>query len=217
MHAHAHMRVYACFSLFLGRHTSPGYRRVGDKIEDCVAHFDVGPSFYGGLWPRQSLPKKPGTSSTSDQVINMKKDIADLRDLISSNSISIDAFIFPSLGKSGAWCIQHLPGDVDQALFCIDAPSLLHGIGRKFSPNEDTRESLYQNKKDGIPAFALTLHSSFSNVLPEILGKSIAVSVEDNGLLMTCAKTYKDWFCNENGVNTSVETQILSGLEHQRL
>jgi hypothetical protein len=30
---------------FLGRHTSPGSGRVGDKIEDCVARFDVGPRF----------------------------------------------------------------------------------------------------------------------------------------------------------------------------
>jgi hypothetical protein len=53
-------------------------------------------------------------------------------------------------------------------------------------------------------------------VLPEILGKSITVGVKDNGLLLPCAKTYKDWFCNENWVNTGVKTQILSGLEHQR-
>jgi hypothetical protein len=52
-------------------------------------------------------------------------------------------------------------------------------------------------------------------VLPEILGKSITIGIEDNGLLLPCAKTYKDWFCNEKGVNTGVKTQILSGLEHQ--
>jgi hypothetical protein len=80
----------------------------------------------------------------------------------------------------------------------------------------DTRESLYQNKKAGILSFALTLHSSFSTVLPEILGKSNTVGVEYNGMLLPCAKPYKDWFCNENGVNTGVKTQILSGLEHQR-
>jgi hypothetical protein len=179
---------------FLGRHTSPGSGRVGDKIEDCVARFDMGPIFPGGLWPQRSLPEQPGTTSTSDQVINMKKDIADLRDRISSNSVSIDSFIFPSLGKNVAWCIQHLPGDVDQALVCLDAPSLLHGIGREFLSNQDTRESLYQNKKAGISSFALTLHSSFSTVLPEILGKNITVDVEDNGLLLPCTKTYKDWF-----------------------
>jgi hypothetical protein len=67
--------------------------------------------------------------------------------------------------------------DVDQALVRLDDPSLLHGIGREFSSNQDTRESLYQNKKAGISSFALTLHSSFSTVLPEILGKSITVGV----------------------------------------
>jgi hypothetical protein len=108
-----------------------------------------------------------------------------------------------------------MPGDVDQALICLDAPSLLHGIGREFSSNQDTRESPYQSKKAGISSFTLTLHSSFSTVLPEILGKSNTVGVKDNGLLLPCAKTCKDWFCNENGVNTGVKTQILSGLEHQ--
>jgi hypothetical protein len=173
----------------LGRHTSPGSGRVGDKIEDCVAHFDVGPSLPGCVWHQRSLPEKPGTSSTSDQVINMKKDIADLRNRISSNSVSIDSFIFPSLGKTVAWCIHHLPGDADQALFCLDAPSLLRGICRKLSSNQDTRESLYQKKKAGISSFALTLHSSLSTVLPEILGKSITVGVKYIGLLLPCAKT----------------------------
>jgi hypothetical protein len=193
---------------FLGRHTSPGSGRVGDNIEDCVARFDVGPSLPDGVWPQPSLTEQPGTTSTSDQVINMKKDIADLRDRISSNSVSIDSFIFSSLEKTVAWCIQNLLGDVDQSLVCLDAPSLLHGIGREFSSNQDTRESLYQNKTAGISSFALTLHSSFSTVLTEILGKSITVGVEDNSLLLPCTKTYKDWFCNENGVNTGVQTQI---------
>jgi hypothetical protein len=120
--------------------------------------------------------------------------------------VSIDSFIFPSLTKTVAWCVKHLPGDVVQALICFDAPSLLHGIGREFSSNQDTRESRYQNKKAGISSFALTLHSSFSTFLPEILGKSNTIGVEDNMLLLTCAKTYKDWFCNENGVNTGVKT-----------
>jgi hypothetical protein len=87
---------------FLGRHTSPGSRRVGDKIEDCVARFDVGPSLPGSVWSQQSFPEQPGANSPSDQVINMKKEIADLCDRISSNSVSIDSFIFPSLGKTVA-------------------------------------------------------------------------------------------------------------------
>jgi hypothetical protein len=32
---------------FLGRHTSPGSGRVGDKIEDCVARSNIGPSLPG--------------------------------------------------------------------------------------------------------------------------------------------------------------------------
>jgi hypothetical protein len=149
------------------------------------------------------------------QLINLQKEIADLRDQILNKLVAIDSFIFPSLSKTVAWCVQHLPGDVGQALIFVDAPYLLHVIGREFSSNQDTRESLYQNKKAGISSFALTLHSSISTVLPDILGKSNTVRVEDNGLLLPCAKTYKDWFCNENGANTGFKTQIMSGLEHQ--
>jgi hypothetical protein len=76
--------------------------------------------------------------------------------------------------------------------------------------------SFRERAKAGISSFVLTLNSRFSTVLPEILGKSNTVGVEDNGLVLPCAKTYKEWFCNENGVNTGVKTHILSGLEHQR-
>jgi hypothetical protein len=87
---------------------------------------------------------------------------------------------------------------------------------RGFPPIKTQGNLFTQNKKAGVSDFALTLHSSFITVLPEILGKSNTVDVEENGLLLQCAKTYKYLFCNENGVNTGVKTQILSGLEHQR-
>jgi hypothetical protein len=43
--------------------------------------------------------------------------------------------------------------------------------------------------KAGISSFSLTLHLSFSTVLPEILGKSNTFGVADNGFLVPCAKT----------------------------
>jgi hypothetical protein len=135
---------------FLGRHTNPGSRRVGDKIEAYVARFDIGPSLPGGLWTQRTISEQAGPPLTSDQGISMQKEIADLRDRISSNSVSIDSFIFPSLIKTVAWYIQNLPGDVDHVIICLDAPSLIHGIGREFSSNQDTMESLYQNKKAGV-------------------------------------------------------------------
>lgn len=101
-------------------------------------------------------------------------------------------------------------------LILLDAPSLLYGIGRELYSNQYTQELLYHNKKAGISLFVLTFHSSVSTVLPETLGKSNIVGVEDNGILLHCAKMYIDWFCNENGVNTGVKPQILSGLEYQR-
>jgi hypothetical protein len=41
---------------FLGRHTSPGSRRVGDRIEHYVARFNIGPSLPGGVWSQRSFP-----------------------------------------------------------------------------------------------------------------------------------------------------------------
>jgi hypothetical protein len=100
---------------FLGRHTSPGSGRIGDKIEVCVARSDIGPSLPGGIWPQQSNQEPAESPLGSDRVLNLQKEIANLHDQISSNSVSIDSFIFPSLSKTVYWYIQHLPGDVDQA------------------------------------------------------------------------------------------------------
>jgi hypothetical protein len=174
---------------FLGRHTSPGSGRVGDNIEDCVDRSDIGSSLPGDPWTHRANSDQSASTLASAKVLNLQKEIADLRDRISSNSVPIDSFILPSLSKKVAWCVQHLPGDVDEALICMDDPSFLHGIGRELSSNQDTRESLYQNKKAGISSFSLTLHSSFSTVLPEIIGKVNNVGFEYNGLLLPRAKT----------------------------
>jgi hypothetical protein len=108
---------------FLGRHTSPGSGRVGDKIEDCVARFNVVPSLPGGVWSQRSFPEQPGATSPSDQVINMKKEIADLRDRISSNSVSIDSFIFISLER-----LLHVVSNTSLATWIklLSALTLLH-------------------------------------------------------------------------------------------
>jgi hypothetical protein len=68
----------------------------------------------------------------------------------------------------------------------------------------DTQETLYQNKKAGIYSFALTLHSSFSTVLPEILGKN-NWGLENNSLFIPCDKNYKEWFCNDDGILNGVK------------
>jgi hypothetical protein len=81
----------------LGRHTSPGSGRVGDKIEDCVARSDIGSIFPGDPWPHLANSDQYVSHLASDQVLHLQKEIADLRDRISSNSVSIDSFIFPSL------------------------------------------------------------------------------------------------------------------------
>jgi hypothetical protein len=52
-------------------------------------------------------------------------------------------------------------------------------------------------------------------VLPEILGKNVTVGANESGLLLPCAKTYKDLFCNDNGVMNGVKPQILEGIANQ--
>jgi hypothetical protein len=186
---------------FMGCHTSPESGRVCYNIEDCVAPSSSGPSLPRGQWAQVGTLDQAPPYLASAKVLNLQKKIADLLDRISSKHVSIDSFIFLSLLKMVDLCIQHLSGDVGQALICLDAPSLIHCIGREFSSNQDTRESLYQNKKADISYVALTLHSSVSTVLLEILGNSNIVGVKDTGLLMPCAKTYKYWSCSENGVS----------------
>jgi hypothetical protein len=65
---------------FLGRHTSPGSGRVGDKIEDSVARSNIGPILQGGLWPQQANYEQAEPPFASGKVLNLQKEIADLRD-----------------------------------------------------------------------------------------------------------------------------------------
>jgi hypothetical protein len=107
---------------FMGRHTSPGSGRVGDNIEDCVARADTGPSLYVGPWPQHGTLDQVHTHLASAQVLNLQKDISDLRDRILSKYVSIDSFIFPSLSETVVWCIQHMPGDfnfIGRSLFAL--------------------------------------------------------------------------------------------------
>jgi hypothetical protein len=74
---------------------------------------------------------------------------------------------------------------------------------------------LYQNKQAGISSFALTLHSSFSTFIPEILGKN-GMGAEYNNLLFPCTKTYNEWFFNDDGVMTRAKPRIMSGIAYHR-
>jgi hypothetical protein len=65
---------------FLGRHTSPGSGRVGDKIKYCVARSNIGPSLPGGPWPQRAKYDQYASPLASGQVLNLQKEIADLRD-----------------------------------------------------------------------------------------------------------------------------------------
>jgi hypothetical protein len=128
------------------------------------------------------------TGASSAALQSLIKDVPDLREKSrAARSLLITTLCPPRLAL---WVTHHLSSEPDQALVCLDAPTLLHNIFREFSANPETHEALYQNKKAGIYNFTLTLHSSPDTVLPEILGKSTMVGAEDTGLLLPCAKSY---------------------------
>jgi hypothetical protein len=83
-------------------------------------------------------------------------------------------------------------------------------LTKSFQPN-NTPARLYT--KTGRRAFQTLLSpcTPFS-VFPDIIGKNVTVGAEDNDILLTCAKTYKDWFYNDNGTMTGVKPHFLEGI-----
>jgi hypothetical protein len=109
-----------------------------------------------------------------------------------------------------------LPSDADQALICLDVVALLHSIGCDFATIDETRNTMFQNKRAGVSTMALTVASSFHTVLPQIMGrKKGSLTGEDSGLVLPCASKYAEWFDNSTGVTTGVRARIEEGLSTQ--
>jgi hypothetical protein len=98
----------------------------------------------------------------------------------------------------------------------VDVVVLLHSIGREFATTEETRDTLYQNKRAGVSTMAITVSSSFQTVLPQIMGKGSRTTGEDSGLTLPCATKYSEWFDNSEGIPTGIKPRILEGLATQR-
>jgi hypothetical protein len=120
----AHLGVYhACQGL------DPECRQYLTHVLDLsMKYTSTGAGSVGDLFT-DALESPPAAAA---QLINLREDIADIRDRLPSKSITINYYIPPSLLKNLAWCSHHLPSEFDQALVCLDAPTLLHSIGREF-------------------------------------------------------------------------------------
>ena len=162
----------------------------------------------GPNWAPRSLGP-PGDLAALD------KEVQELKARMSSKSVTIDTFTFPTLAGTRAWATANLPSSPNQANLCLDVVALLHSIGRSFASVEDSRAEIYQNQKAGVSTMALTVASSFHTVLPQILGKHRNSLGEDVGLLLPCASKYSEWFDNSSGIPTGIKPRILEGLSTQ--
>jgi hypothetical protein len=96
----------------------------------------------------------------------------------------------PPRAGTTKWVVANLPSASEKALICVDVVSLLHSIVREFATIDETRDTLYQNKRAGVSTMAITVSSSFQTVLPQIMGKSSRAGGEDSGLTLPCAAKY---------------------------
>jgi hypothetical protein len=118
--------------------TTPGSGRVGDVLDH-------------GLLAASRCFGDPVDGVPAVGLANLAKEVAELRD--SSKDVTIDNFTSALLSYTVEWVTHNFPSDPDQALVCLDAPTLLHIIGKYCSTNQNTREALYQSTKAGISKF----------------------------------------------------------------
>jgi hypothetical protein len=124
---------WQCVLGFFVWHTTHGSGTVGDALEQ--APFE------------ENSPLTPVLVAPPAFLQNLIKDMADLRDRISSRAVTITP---PHFNYTIDWVTHHLPSGPDQALVWLEDPTLLHITGCEFSTNLDTRYALYHNKKAGI-------------------------------------------------------------------
>jgi hypothetical protein len=168
-----------------------------------------GPSLTNSLSGGRPAMTTPGSLST------LEAQVLDLKARMSSMSVTIKDFTFPTLKGTCAWATANLPSSNDQACVCVDVVVLLHSIGRAFESVDETRDTMCQNRRAGVSTMALTVASSFNTVLPQIMGKSRNPTGQDSGLVLPCAAKYSDWFDNSTGIPTGTKQQIVEGLETQ--
>jgi hypothetical protein len=191
---------------FFSRHTSPQSSTIGDNIDTALAS-SAGAG--GGDLIVNQLRHHGAVVGT------IQNEMHDLRDRLVSSCVTMGNLVFPNLEFTTKWTTLELPQDHDAALICVDAVTLYHSSGTEFATTSETRDQIYQNKKAGLSTLSLVLHSSFQNSLPQVLGSNNLVGGEDKGVLLPCAKTYSEWYSDNEGMVSGVKPLIEEGLKTQ--
>jgi hypothetical protein len=189
-----------------GTHLLTHSSTIGDKI-------DAGLTSSAGAGGGDLLGNQ--ISSYGTAVGTLQKEMQDLRDRLVSTCVTMGNLVFPTLEFTIKWTTLELPQDPDAALICVDAVTLFHSIGTEFATTSKTRDQIYQNKKAGLSTLSLVLHSSFQTSLPQVLGSKKLVGGEDKGILPPCAKTYSEWYSDNEGIISGAKPLIEEALKTQ--
>jgi hypothetical protein len=158
----------------------------------------------------------PSQNEAKGTLATVEAQVLDLQARLESKAVTIENFTFPTLAGTTKWAVANLPSSSEKALVCVDVVALLHSIGREFATVDETRDTMYQNKRAGVSSMAITVSSSFQTVLPQIMGKASKSNGEDTGLTLPCASKYSEWFDNSVGMATGVKPRIQDGLATQK-
>jgi hypothetical protein len=175
-----------------------------------------GPPSLAGTLRGTASSSSSGAQPPSGVLASILVQLDGLEARLDSKGVTIGNYTFRTLTDTTKWATANLPSAPDKSLLCVDVVSLLHSIGREFATTEETRDTVYQNKRAGVSTMAITLSSSFASTLPQIMGRSSKSSGEDSGLALPCASTYKEWSDNSVGIATGIKPRILEGLETQK-
>jgi hypothetical protein len=220
------------FEFFVRNTIAANPPRVGGKLEAAVSKnsLDIADLASGvsndssaSLPAGNSFARKftlgsapSGPSPSTGMLATLQTQVLDLQARLESKAVSIDDYTFPTLSGTSKWAVANLPSSPEKALICVDVVTLLHSIGREFATTDETRDTIYQNKRAGVSSMAITVSSSFQTVLPQIMGKSSRTSGEDSGLTLPCASKYTEWFDNSEGIPTGTKPRIQEGLATQK-
>jgi hypothetical protein len=145
----------------------------------------------------------------------LQKEMQDLRAHLFSTCVTMGNIVFPTLEFTTKWTTLELPQDPDTALICVDAVTLFHRIGTEFGTISETSDQIYQNKKAGLSTLYLVLHLSFQTSLYHVLRSKNLGDGKVTVVLIPCAKTYSEWYSDNEGIISGVKPIIKEGLKTQ--
>jgi hypothetical protein len=147
--------------------------------------------------------------------MNLQKEKQDIGYWIFSTCVTMSNLVFLTLEYTTKLIILELPQDPDAALICVDAVTLFHGIGTEFSTTSKTQNRSTKTRRRVLSTLSLVLHSSFQTSLPQVFGSKNLVGVGYKGVLLPYAKTYTEWYSDNDGIMSGVNQRIEEGLKIQ--